>query len=97
MATPDKNTVRVCLADVYMHTGDYIEAKKLSGEVVNSGTYQLVQVAEPRDFDKVFGADLTTSTEEIFYIKTSRIMVRHGTTYPIPHIQSMSSFPVKPC
>ena len=73
LATPDKNTVRVCLADVYMHTGDYIEAKKLSGEVVNSGTYQLVQVAEPRDFDKVFGADLTTSTEEIFYIKTSRI------------------------
>lgn len=73
LATPDKNAVRVCLADVYMHTGDYAEAKRLSEEVVKSGAYQLVQVEEARDFDKVFGADLTTSTEEIFYIKTSRI------------------------
>ena len=97
MATPDKNTVRVCLADVYMHTGDYIEAKKLSGEVVNSGTYQLVQVAEPRDFDKVFGADLTTLQRRYSTSRLHVLMVRHGTTYPIPHIQSMSSFPVTPC
>lgn len=72
LATPNKNAARTVLADVYMHTENYEEAKRLSGEVVESGDYQLVQVEEPRDFDKVFGADLTTSTEEIFYIKTSR-------------------------
>lgn len=80
-----------------MHTGDYIEAKKLSGEVVNSGTYQLVQVAEPRDFDKVFGADLTTSTEEIFYIKTSRI---DGKTWDYLSYTSHPKYefvPGKPC
>lgn len=27
LATPDKNTVRVCLADVYMHTGDISRQK----------------------------------------------------------------------
>lgn len=72
LATPNKNAARICLADVYMHTGNYEEAKRLAGEVVNSGAYSLVQVSTPRDFDKVFGYDLTTSTEEVFYIKTSR-------------------------
>ena len=72
IATPNKSAVRVCLADVYMHTGDYAEAERLAGEVVNSGAYSLVQVSSSRDFDKVFGYDLTTSTEEIFYVKTSR-------------------------
>lgn len=72
LATPNKNVVRTCLADVYMHTGNYEEAKTLAGEVVNSGVYSLVQVGASRDFDKVFGYDLTTSTEEVFYIKTSR-------------------------
>ena len=72
LATPCKHAVRVCLADVYMHTGNYAEAKTLAGEVVNSEAYSLVQVKTSRDFDNVFGADLTTSTEEVFYIKTSR-------------------------
>lgn len=46
--------------------------KHWRGEVVNSGVYSLVQVGASRDFDKVFGYDLTTSSEEVFYIRTSR-------------------------
>lgn len=31
LATPNKNVVRTCLADVYMHTENYEEAKTLAG------------------------------------------------------------------
>lgn len=72
LATPGKNAVKALLSEVYMYTQNYDEAKKLAGEVINSGAYSLVSVQKPRDFDKVFGYDLITSTEEVFYIKTSR-------------------------
>lgn len=73
IATPCKNAVKSLLADVYMYTQDYESAMNLSKEVINSGSYSLVTIQKSRDFDKVFGYDLITSSEEIFYIKTSRI------------------------
>jgi hypothetical protein len=72
LGTPDKNAAKALLAEVYMYTSDYSQAKQLAGEVINSGKYSLVKVTKVRDFDKVFGYDLVTSTEEVFYIKTSR-------------------------
>lgn len=72
VGTPGKNAAKAVLAEVYMYTKDYAGAKRLSEEVINSKAYSLVKVGTARDFDKVFGADLTTSPEEIFYIKTSR-------------------------
>lgn len=93
LATPCKNAVRACLADVYMHTGDYSEAKSLAGEVINSGVYSLVQVSAPRDFDKVFGPDLVTSTEEIFYIKTSRV---DGKTWDYLSYTSHPKYEIEP-
>ena len=55
-----------------MFTGDYPQAKKYAGEVISSNKYSIVNVASVRDFDKVFGYDLVTSSEEVFYVKTSR-------------------------
>lgn len=70
--TPGKNAAKALLAEVYMYTENYAEAKNLAGEVISSNSYSLVPVSSARDFDKVFGYDLVTSSEEVFYIKTSR-------------------------
>ncbi len=72
IGTPGKNAAKSLLAEVYMYTGDYDQAKELSGQVIKSSAYSLVHISSSRDFDKVFGYNLTTSTEEVFYIKTSR-------------------------
>ncbi|MBX2951572.1 MAG: RagB/SusD family nutrient uptake outer membrane protein [Leadbetterella sp.] len=72
IGTPGKNAAKALLAEVYMYTKEYPEALRLSKEVMNSNAYSLVAVTGSRDFDKVFGYDLVTSTEEVFYIKTSR-------------------------
>lgn len=72
LGTPGKNAAKALLAEVYMYTQEYAEALRLSREVINSNVYSLVPVSASRDFDKVFGYDLVTSTEEVFYIKTSR-------------------------
>lgn len=70
--TPGRNSSRSLLSQVYLQLGDYSNAKKISDEVINSGEYSLVPVSTSRDFDKIFGPDIITSTEEIFYLKTSR-------------------------
>lgn len=72
IGTPGKNAAKALLAEVYMYTQQYADALRLSGEVINSNAYNLVAVTGSRDFDKVFGYDLVTSAEEVFYIKTSR-------------------------
>jgi hypothetical protein len=72
IGTPCKNAAKALLAEVYMYTKEYSEAKRLTGEVISSGEYSLVRVSVTRDFDKLFGYDLTTSSEEVFFIKTSR-------------------------
>lgn len=72
VGTPGKNAAKALLAEVHMYTENYAEAKRLAGEVIDSRSYALVQVNDVRDFDNVFGYDLVTSSEEIFYIKTSR-------------------------
>ncbi|PTX18916.1 SusD-like starch-binding protein associating with outer membrane [Pontibacter mucosus] len=72
VGTPGKNAAKALLAEVYMYTKEYALAKQLSEEVISSNAYSLVSVSTVRDFDKVFGYDLVTSPEEVFYLKTSR-------------------------
>ncbi|MEA4904106.1 MAG: RagB/SusD family nutrient uptake outer membrane protein [Petrimonas sp.] len=72
VGTPGVNACKSLLSEVYMYTEDYKEALRLSSEVIDSKEYSLVPVTSSRDFDKVFGYDLVTSSEEVFYIKTSR-------------------------
>ena len=72
IGTPAKNAAKALLAEVYMYTQDYASARNLAAEVIDSKAHSLVQVSVTRDFDKLFGYDLATSTEEMFYIKTSR-------------------------
>ncbi len=93
IGTPNLYAAKALLSEVYMYIGDYANSKQLAGEVISSGIYALVTVGQPRDFDKVFGYDLTTSTEEVFYIKTSRT---DGKTWSYLSYTSHPKFEIEP-
>jgi tetratricopeptide (TPR) repeat protein len=71
---PTSGAAKTLLADVYFYQGKYQEALNLAKEVINSGEYSLVKINTYQDFeDKLYGPDLITSPEEIFYLKFSRL------------------------
>ncbi|WP_080903524.1 RagB/SusD family nutrient uptake outer membrane protein [Parabacteroides sp. Marseille-P3160] len=72
VGTPGKNIAKSLLAQVQAQLGNYTEAKRLTEEVINSGAYSLVPVTTSREFEKIFGPDVTNTPEEIFYLKSSR-------------------------
>lgn len=72
VGTPGKNAAKSLLAQVQVQLGNFAEAKRLAGEVINSGAYALVPVTKYREFEKIFGPNVVNTTEEIFYFKTSR-------------------------
>lgn len=70
--TPCKNSAKALYAWVCLDLKEYAEAKKYAGDVISSGMYSLVQVTSGDDFaTKVFGEGLPTTSEEVFYLKTS--------------------------
>lgn len=72
VGTPGKNAAKSLYAQVQAQLGNYAAAKELTGEVISSGAYSLVAVTKSREFDKIFGPDVVNTTEEIFYLKSSR-------------------------
>ncbi len=66
-----KWAAKTLLADVYFYRGMYAEATNKANEVISANKYSLVPVKTVDDYSKIFGPDLVTSTEEIFYIKFS--------------------------
>lgn len=70
--TPSVNSAKSLLGEVYATLGRYEESKQLLEEVINSGQYSLVTVSSAADFNNVFGPEIVSSTEEIFYIKEYR-------------------------
>ena len=69
---PSKWSAKTLLADVYFYRKLYAEAKNKASEVIESKKYSLVEVGKVEDFQKIFGADVISSPEEIFYLKFSR-------------------------
>lgn len=69
IGTPCKNGARSLLAQVYLQLEKYQEAASYSRQVIDSKSYSLVPVSTSRDFEKVFGANVINTTEEIFYLK----------------------------
>lgn len=70
--TPGKQAAKSLLALVYATLGNHNEAKSLTEQVINSGEYSLVPVSTPSDFGNIFGPGVVTTTEEIFYLKSTR-------------------------
>lgn len=69
LGTPSKWTAKTVLADVYLYLEEWGNARDKANEVIQSGKYSLVEVYEPNDFEKIYGADVLTTPEEIFYFK----------------------------
>lgn len=62
------------LADVYLELGNYEQAAARAKQVMDSGKFSLVKVASAADFQQnLFGPDILTTPEEIFYFKYSRL------------------------
>lgn len=72
VGAPTSGAAKTMLADVYLMRGMWTEARDKADEVITSQVYSLVSVKQSSDFEKVFGADITTSTEEVFSIKFQR-------------------------
>ncbi|MGI6074011.1 MAG: RagB/SusD family nutrient uptake outer membrane protein, partial [Fermentimonas sp.] len=93
IGTPGVSAAKSLLSEVFLYTKNYDEAYRLSSEVISSNEFSLVPVSKTRDFDKVFGYDLTNSTEEVFYIKTSRT---DGKTWSYLSYTSHPKYEVEP-
>ena len=69
---PSKWAAKTLLADVYLQLAKYPEARDKADEVIKANKYSLVPIASTDDLQKIFGPDVITTTEEIFYLKCSR-------------------------
>ncbi|MCE5348120.1 MAG: RagB/SusD family nutrient uptake outer membrane protein [Bacteroidales bacterium] len=69
---PSKWSAKSVLADVYFYQAQYTDAMNKSKEVIDSKKYSLVEISKYEDWQKIFGATVTNSTEEVFYLKFSR-------------------------
>ena len=61
------------LSKVYLTLGQWEQATGKAKEVIDSDEFSLVEVTVPEDFQKIFGPDILTHSEEIFSLKHARI------------------------
>jgi SusD family. len=78
---PTKWSAKTLLADVYFFQGKNAEARDKAKEVILSNKFSLVPVTVADDFQKIFGPDVITNSEEIFYLKFSRLGNAQGFGY----------------
>ncbi len=65
----DQYAAKAMLAHVYLQLENWPEARSKALEIINSTKYSLIEVETPDDFYSIFGPDVFTSSEEIFYLK----------------------------
>lgn len=94
VGAPSKWSAKTLLADVYLNLGKWAEAGDKAKEVILSNKYSLVNITVADDFEKLYGADILTSTEEIFYLKFSRLANGQGFHYVMyAHYPGSGYFP----
>lgn len=69
---PTMWAAKTVLADVYLNLEEFAQARDKAKEVIDAGKYSLVSVAVSEDFQEIFGPEVVTTSEEIFYLKYSR-------------------------
>lgn len=69
---PSRWAAKTVLADVYLQLNQFGPARDKANEVIQANKYSLTAVANADDYQKIFGADVVSSTEEIFYLKYTR-------------------------
>lgn len=65
-------SAKTVLADMHYYRKQYGDAHAKLKEVIDSRKFSLIPVVTVDDFEKLYGADLVTSPEEIFYLKYGR-------------------------
>ncbi len=65
----DKYAAKAMLAHIYLFLEQWSDSRAKSLEVINSGRYSLVSISKSDDYYNIFGPDVVSSSEEIFYQK----------------------------
>lgn len=82
VGAPSRWSARTLQADVYLTLRQYQQARDAAREVIQSGRFSLVNVTVAGDFEKIYGADVVTTPEEIFYLRYTREPA--GQTFTLP-------------
>lgn len=69
---PTSYSALLLKAEADMYLRDYSDAAESCRKIVESDKYDLVKVSVADDFDKLYGYNISSSPEEIFYIKYNR-------------------------
>ncbi len=77
---PAKLAATSVLAELYLCLQQWQNARDEANTVIQSNRFSLVKVTTAPDFDKIYGPDIVTTSEEIFYLKFSR----QGSFYGFP-------------
>jgi len=94
LGSPSKWAAKTLLADVYLNLGKWTEASDRALQVIQSGKFSLVNVTVADEFEKLYGAEVVTSPEEIFYLKFSRTGSNQGFHYVMyAHYPGSGYFP----
>lgn len=70
--TPSKWSAKTVLTQCLLYQKKYDEAKLMAESVINSNQYSLINITKPDDYLNIFGADIVSTKEEVFYLKYSR-------------------------
>jgi len=90
---PTKWAAKTMMADVYLMIEDFPNARDKADEVIQSGVYSLVPVVAANDFEKIFGATVISSAEDVFSLKFTRT---DGNTLPLYYADGNSSYGSRP-
>lgn len=94
VGAPSKWSAKTLLADVLLNQGKWPEARDKANEVIVSGKHSLVNVTVADDFERIFGAEVVNTPEEIFYLKFSRLGNSMGFHYVMyAHYPGSGYFP----
>ncbi|MCF0053878.1 RagB/SusD family nutrient uptake outer membrane protein [Dyadobacter sp. LJ53] len=69
---PTKWAAKTLLSEIYMYREQWKESSERAKEVIASAKYSLVPVSVSEDFQKIYGPEVVSTPEEIFYFKFSR-------------------------
>ena len=69
---PTSGAAKIMWADVYLVREKWADARDKANEVIASKRYSLVSVRQSSDFEKIFGAEVIASSEEVFSVKFQR-------------------------
>lgn len=73
IGTPSKWAAKTLLADVYITLKNYDKSLALAKEVIDSKKYSLVKISSSDDWNNIFGPNVVTTSEEIFYLKFNSV------------------------